>query len=153
MKSILVGAFLGLSGCVTMINDVATDASHPLEFVAIKPLRKNSEFKTDAEVQRQAYPELHGLELNAPPAAVFPKALALAKVRKWEIVDANSTLGRIEATETSSVFGFKDDMVIQVAEAPHGSRVDMRSASRVGKSDFGKNAKRIQSFLEDLNRP
>jgi hypothetical protein len=57
---------------------------------------------------------------------------------------------RIEATDTTLLFGFKDDIVIRVAAAGSGSRVDVRSLSRVGKSDFGVNANRIRKFLRQL---
>lgn len=68
----------------------------------------------------------------------------------WVIVDANAAEGRIEATDTTFWFGFKDDIVIRVAPADHGSRVDIRSVSWVGKSDLGMNAKRIRKYLKEV---
>ncbi len=65
----------------------------------------------------------------------------------WEIVAADSTAGRIEATATTAWFGFKDDVVIRVRPANGGSRVDVRSLSRVGVGDVGTNAKRIRAYL------
>jgi uncharacterized protein (DUF1499 family) len=70
----------------------------------------------------------------------------------WEIVDARPKDGRIEATDTTFWFGFKDDVVIRITPALDGSRVDVRSLSRVGRSDVGTNAKRIRAFLEKLKR-
>ena len=70
----------------------------------------------------------------------------------WEIVDANPGQGRIEATDATFWFGFKDDMVVRVAPTETGSRVDVRSLSRVGRSDVGTNAKRIRAFLARLPR-
>jgi uncharacterized protein (DUF1499 family) len=55
-------------------------------------------------------------------------------------------LGLIEATETSFWYGFKDDVVIRVTGVDRESRIDIRSKSRVGKSDLGKNAERIRAF-------
>jgi uncharacterized protein (DUF1499 family) len=68
----------------------------------------------------------------------------------WEIVAVAPGDLRIEATDTTMLFGFKDDIVIRVAAASSGSRVDVRSLSRVGKSDFGVNANRIRKFLRQL---
>ena len=47
--------------------------------------------------------------------------------------------------------GFRDDVVIRVSAAGAGTRVDMRSASRYGLSDFGANAARIRSLLDDID--
>jgi uncharacterized protein (DUF1499 family) len=67
----------------------------------------------------------------------------------WKIVDENPAEGRIEATATTRWFGFKDDVVIRIASsAVNGSRVDIRSVSRVGLSDVGTNARRIRTFLK-----
>ena len=60
--------------------------------------------------------------------------------------------GRIEATATTLLFGFNDDVVIRVTPTPRGSRVDVRSESRIGHSDIGTNAKRVESFLDALAR-
>ena len=68
----------------------------------------------------------------------------------WRIVDGNPAEGRIEATATTRWFGFKDDIVIRISAAGGGSRIDVRSKSRVGRSDLGANAKRIQDFLTAL---
>ena len=58
--------------------------------------------------------------------------------------------GRIEATDTTRWFGFKDDIVIRVRPEGAGSRVDVRSVSRVGRGDVGTNARRIRDFLKAL---
>jgi uncharacterized protein (DUF1499 family) len=73
--------------------------------------------------------------------------LAAARAQGWEIVAAVPAEGRIEATDTTRFFGFKDDIVIRVKAEGAGSRVDVRSLSRVGKSDVGKNASRIRAYL------
>lgn len=68
----------------------------------------------------------------------------------WDLVAADATAGRIEATDTTFWFGFKDDVVIRVRPADGGSRVDVRSLSRVGVGDVGTNAKRIRAYLDVL---
>ena len=90
--------------------------------------------------------------LSIPPDKAFEQALAAARKMGWVIVDANAAEGRIEATDTTFWFGFKDDIVIRVNPSDHGSRVDIRSVSRVGKSDVGMNARRIRKYLKELKQ-
>jgi uncharacterized protein (DUF1499 family) len=68
----------------------------------------------------------------------------------WDIVAADAPAGRIEATATTRWFGFKDDVVVRIEPAGEGSRIDVRSVSRVGGSDVGTNAKRIRAYLRRL---
>ena len=81
--------------------------------------------------------------------------MALVTARGWEVLASDDAAHRIEATDTTRWFGFKDDVAIRVSALPDGgSRVDMRSVSRVGRSDIGTNARRIREFLADLqSRP
>jgi len=84
---------------------------------------------------------------------VMVKAERLAKARGWDIAVYVPAQGRLEATETSALFRFKDDIVLRVrpTENGTGSIIDMRSVSRVGQSDLGVNAKRVKAFLADLS--
>jgi hypothetical protein len=128
------------------INDISTDARTPPQFS--RPLEYPSHF---AELQAIGYPDLRSLELLAPPADAFARARALASEQQgWEIVAADEKAGRIEAVATTLWFGFKDDIVIRIIPSGGGSRVDMRSRSRVGRSDLGANARRIEGFLARL---
>ena len=68
----------------------------------------------------------------------------------WEVVDADAGRGVIEATATTLWFGFKDDVVIRITPTATGSRVDVRSVSRIGKSDVGANAARIRNYFAKL---
>lgn len=137
------------------IHDIATDTDHPPQFVAVVPLRKNAPNKLDylrevAQQQQKAYPDIGPALLDVPPREAFDRALAAARAAGWEIVAAVPEDNRIEATATTLWFGFKDDVVIRVAPAGRGSRVDLRSVSRVGRSDFGANAKRVRQFVQTL---
>ena len=143
---------------VPAIHDITTDTDNPPRFVSILPLRKNAPNSPEyggpeiAAKQQAAYPDLAPAMLSVPPEKAFERALAAARKMGWIIVDANAAEGRIEATDTTFWFGFKDDIVIRVALADHRSRVDIRSVSRVGKSDLGKNASRIRKYLKRLNQ-
>jgi len=141
---------------VPPIHDITTDAQNPPRFVSILPLRKTAPNPVEyggpeiAEKQRLAYPDIAAAMLPVPPDQAFERAYRTARKLGWEIVDQNPTEGRIEATDTTVIFGFKDDIVIRVAPADSGSRIDIRSVSRVGKSDVGTNAKRIRKYLKAL---
>ena len=91
--------------------------------------------------------------LTADPATAYDRALDVANSMDWEIVASDRALGRIEATDTSTWYGFKDDIVVRVIseDAGTGSRIDVRSLSRVGRSDVGVNAARIKAFLAALD--
>jgi uncharacterized protein (DUF1499 family) len=87
-----------------------------------------------------------------PLAEAVAKAERLAQLRGWSIAVSDPVEGRLEATDTTRFFRFKDDVVVRIrpTEDGSGSIVDMRSISRVGVSDLGVNAKRVRSFLADM---
>jgi len=85
-----------------------------------------------------------------PPPVAFSRALEAAERMGWTLVANNPAEGRIEATDTTFWYGFKDDIVIRVTPAGAGSRVDVRSVSRVGRSDIGTNARRVRRYLAKL---
>lgn len=137
------------------IHDISTDTDHPPAFVAVVPLRQGAgnpvEYPAAAAVeQKRGYPDVAPLVLPLPPAQAFARAERAARAMGWEIVAVSPQDLRIEATATSLLFGFKDDVVVRVAANGGGSRIDVRSLSRVGGSDLGVNAKRVRAFLERL---
>ena len=140
------------------IHDITTDTDQPPRFVSVVALRAGAANPVEhggpevAAQQRKGYPDLQPLPVPLPPNQAFDKALAAARAMGWEIVASDPSSGRIEATDTTFWFGFKDDVVVRVAAAPNGSRVDVRSASRVGVSDVGTNAARIRKYLAALSR-
>ncbi|MEW6353577.1 MAG: DUF1499 domain-containing protein [Pseudomonadota bacterium] len=148
--------YLRLARAVPPIHDITTDTQNPPRFVAILPLRKNAPNSAEyggaavAAQQAKAYPHIAPALLDAPPAQAFQRALNAAQEMGWAIVEENPLDGRIEATATTRWFGFKDDVVIRVTPARQGSRVDVRSVSRVGVSDLGTNARRIEAYLKKL---
>lgn len=99
------------------------------------------------------YPyEIQPLRFDAPSGEVFNVAQSIVEQRGWEVVTADAGSGVIEATETSGWFGFKDDVAIRVRDEDGRTRVDVRSVSRVGLSDLGANAKRVDEFVKDLGQ-
>ena len=141
---------------VPAIHDITTDSTDPPSFVAVLPLRASAPNTADyggAEVaaqQRNAYPDIGPVTLNLPPAQAFEKALAAVRTMGWDLVGSDASAGRIEATDTTFWFHFRDDVVVRVRPANGGSRVDVRSLSRVGRGDIGTNAKRIRAYLREF---
>ena len=88
--------------------------------------------------------------VKAPKDKVFEASRQALASMGLDIVDANPGEGRIEAVDTTLLYGFKDDVAVRVQETADGTRVDIRSMSRVGKSDLGVNAKRIRTFMARL---
>lgn len=131
---------------VPSINDISTDTEHPPQFMT-RSRPYPAEF---APRQRAAYPELRSLSLAVPPSEAFARAVAAAEAMGWEVVGRDAEAGRIEAVDTTRWFGFKDDIAIRVSPAPGGSRIDVRSKSRVGRNDLGTNARRIRAYLQRL---
>jgi uncharacterized protein (DUF1499 family) len=138
------------------IHDITTDTQDPPEYVAVLPLRANAPNPTVyggekiASQQHKAYPDIRPLRLDVPPPQAFERALATVREMGWELVADDAMAGRIEATDTTFWFGFKDDVVIRIRPANSGSRVDVRSLSRIGVGDAGTNAKRIRAYLDAL---
>ena len=138
------------------IHDISTDLSNPPQFAKILPLRASAPNPAEyggpeiAAAQRLGYPDIQPRELALAPTDAFARALAAAKAMGWEMVDADASKGMIEATATTLWFGFKDDVAIRITPTAAGSRIDMRSVSRVGRSDVGANAARIRKYFGKL---
>lgn len=141
---------------VPPIHDITTDTRNPPPFVAIAPLRADApnpvayEGDSVAVQQQKAYPDVRPVLLPAAPDSAYGAALAAARGMGWEIIDVSRADGRIEASDRTFWYGFVDDVVIRVMPASGISRVDVRSKSRVGKSDVGANAERVRAYLERL---
>jgi hypothetical protein len=133
------------------IHDISTDIADPPQFVALVAVRgpDANALVRSPEVdaaQRAAWPELVSLDSALPPAQAFARAARTARELGWQIRAEDAAAGLIEASATTFWFGFVDDVVIRVRPHAGGSRIDLRSVSRVGQGDLGANAKRILRF-------
>ena len=141
---------------VPPIHDITTDTEHPPAFVTLAAARAAApnglayEGAAVAAAQQQAYPDIVPYDSPLPPATLVAQAAMVARDAGWAIVAVEPQQGRIEATATSLLFGFKDDIVIRITPHEGGSQLDIRSMSRVGRSDVGVNARRIRRFLTRL---
>lgn len=139
------------------IHDITTDMENPPEFDAIVPLREEAPNMTEyageetAEIQKEHYPDIQTYTLPDSPREAFQKALAAAEQTSWEIVNADTAKLIIEATHTLAWYGFKDDVVVRVDTTEQGSKIDVRSVSRIGQGDIGVNAHRIRNYLDLLD--
>lgn len=146
------------AGQAPPIHDITTDTQNPPRFVALAAARNaapnGAAYADGAAValQHKAYPDILPLAVGAHPPAAYQRSLAAARALGWHIALADPKALRIEATATTRFFGFKDDIVIRITPLGSASRVDIRSASRVGRNDLGMNAKRIRAFYREMAR-
>ena len=153
---------------VPAIHDISTDLADPPQFRMLALRTDNLDDVPGADdpqmkglnpqqrwesLHRNAYGDVRTVRISEPVVDVVAKAERLAKARDWDVAIADPIEGRVEATATTALFRFKDDVVLRVrpSEDGKGSVVDMRSVSRVGVSDLGVNAKRVRAFLADLS--
>jgi uncharacterized protein (DUF1499 family) len=134
------------------IHDITTDPDDPPQFSALLPLRTGRvspaayDGPAVAAQQRRAYPDIQPIHVDAAAPGVLDAAAAAAGRLGWRIVAVDRERGIIEAVDTTFWFRFKDDIVVRV----RGSRVDVRSKSRIGRGDLGANAARIRRFAAAL---
>ena len=145
-------------GQVPRIHDITTDTENPPAFSAAVMAARQAEhgdvrpYSQDVGRQQQAgYPDLAPLKTTVPPADAFKRALAVVQAMpRTTVDDSDPAKGTIEASQRSLFMGFTDDFVLRVTPDGQGSRIDMRSESRQGRSDLGVNAKRIRSTFAAL---
>ncbi len=142
---------------VPAIHDITTDTANPPQFQAdILALRKGAANSTVyggpkiAALQEKAYPDIQPMLFSLPLSQVYAAALQTVETRGWKLVSNDPATGIIEATATTFWFGFKDDVVIRIVPNGTGTRLDIRSESRIGTSDVGRNAQRIRAFRAAL---
>lgn len=131
------------------INDITTDTANPLAFLVSETPKPYAGAEL-AETQARAYPDIAPLITDLDADAAFARALDVANGMGWEIVAEDAEDHRFEAIARTSVFYFEDDVVVVITPQDEGSRVDMRSVSRVGRSDQGVNAARIRAYQQQF---
>jgi uncharacterized protein (DUF1499 family) len=162
LLGILLLAYPGYLGYRSLklpsISDVTTDPANPPRFDTLARLRPRGRIDYppgNADKQRAAYSDIQPMQVPVPPKAAYDAALSLITKRKWLIVDerppAPSRPGSIEAVARTPIMGFREDVVVRIAPLGQGARIDLRSASRYDMHDFGGNASRLRSLLEDLD--
>lgn len=157
--AVLLGGLIPASaaGGLPRINDITTDLDNPPVFVAAGDLGPNQgrdmsyPGESFARQQLAAYPDLGPLQLKASPNAAMDAVIAaIGELPRTAIVAEDREAGRIEATQTSFLFRFVDDIVVRVVATEAGSKIDIRSKSRDGQGDLGVNAKRIRAIFQGV---
>jgi uncharacterized protein (DUF1499 family) len=143
-----------------MINDITTDPIDPPRFDVLSRLRPRGTSQYAglyaAELQHKAYPDIEPLSVNVSAKTAYDTAMAVIVRRKWRVVVDRPPQpprrdGQIEAVARTAIMGFRDDVSLRVRPDEDGARIDVRSASRYGRHDFGTNAARIRSLLDDID--
>jgi uncharacterized protein (DUF1499 family) len=149
------------------IHDISTDLMEPpgfseavVEARAAVPRsndldllnKRTGDGRAFIDLQREAYPDIAPVPTGLDQARAFDVALTLAREQNWRVGRADAGAGVIEATAESFWYGFIDDIAIRVRPDGTGARIDMRSVSRVGRSDLGANAARMRPYLQELRR-
>lgn len=167
-------AYLGnqivIARSVPAIHDISTDLEELPDFRALQVRPDNLENIPDEDdpalaalppeerwkaIHRRAYGDLKPISVPWSLSETIQRAQVVAEKNGWEIAHVDPAAGRLEATDTTFFFRFKDDVVIRARRDPQDRQrtlVDMRSISRVGGSDVGVNAARIREFLKDLKQ-
>jgi hypothetical protein len=148
---VAVGIGLGAGGDAPPINDITTDLSSPPSFASAADVpdyagRDMTYPAAFVEIVRVAYPDLAPIESSLPPADAFARAVVTARALGWEITYEDPGSGTFDASETSAIFRFVDDVTVRVRPLGAGSVIDVRSKSRDGRGDLGANAARIRRF-------
>jgi len=141
---------------VPVINDITTTYPNPPMFKVISQNGRDYTYPEEFYPKQTAYyKDLAPLVLNMAAGDVFKIVAEQAKIQKrWEVIAIDETTKTLEATATTALMRFKDDIVIEVRGGSDANtcEVHMRSKSRKGRSDLGANAKRIQEFLTSIHR-
>ena len=144
------------------INDVTTDTANPPPFVALARLRgpgtNAALYPGDkfASLQHAAYPDIKPIEINRSVDEAYELAADAIRRLKMEIISQEPPdleLGRpgiLEAVDRTLILGFYDDVAIRVTGDEEKARIDVRSASRFGRHDLGRNADRVRQVLKEI---
>jgi len=157
----MAAATIAFAANFPSISDISTDVQNPPPFKAIAGLRPKDANPTaypgqsNAAQQVEAYPDIRPLAVQRSAVETFEVIGDTIRRMRWSVVSedpppAPGQPGYIEAIDRTLVFGFRDDIVIRVQGDYNDSRVDVRSASRYGAHDFGRNATRVREFYKEL---
>ena len=174
-KSAIVGALIAVlpllplvlqakkGRSLPVIHNVSTDTLNAPMFDKIAAIRSDKDnthaYDRDqqvgesgklGELQLAAYPDVKTHISSLSPTDALLKAEKVANELGWEIVNIDKAKGILEATDTTLLWAFKDDVVVRITEKDGQTHVDLRSVSRIGRSDLGANAERILAFLEQI---
>jgi uncharacterized protein (DUF1499 family) len=155
-------AYMGvLAYRLPQISDITTDPIDPPRFERVGQARSRQANPIAyaglyaAEQQKAAYPDIVPLDTAATAQSTYDAAIAVIKKRRWQVINDRPPQpgrdGYIEAVARTPIMGFRDDVAVRIRATGQGARVDMRSAPRYGRHDFGTNAARVRALLEEID--
>ena len=153
LGSLYLGSAVVSGLSVPPIHNVSTDIEDPPEFTVAASLRGEDanplfyDSETIGPLQREGYPDLGPLDIGMPRDQAYELVRGVLVDMGLELVREAPEQGEIEAVATTFWFGFKDDLVVRLRETDTGTRMDVRSVSRVGAVDMGANAERIFEII------
>ncbi len=140
--------------------EVTTDPANPPAFNRVAKIRQGAQANpvlynaTFAPLQTAAYPDIKPLLVARPLADAYAAVRETVKALNWKVINEQSPetakTGYIEAADRTWLFGFTGDTVIRVTRAGRAAKIDIRSSSRFGQHDLGRNAARIRVFLSGV---
>jgi len=157
MGAAMGAAMGGGTGRPAPLNDISTDTQNPPLYSAVASLRPEGSNTLEypgasaARTQAQLFPDIAPIKSSLSSSDAFARALQVGKQMGWDIVANDEAAGHIEGVASTTFFAFKDDVVIRVKPDAAGSVVDIRSHSRIGRGDRGKNAERVREFISKFN--
>ena len=153
--------FLSKAFLLPVLNDVQTSPADPLQYTVLVEQRprdanpRAGQSPEAAQRQAESYPDIGPIVVDRSAAAVFTVVNEAVKQLGWTVVvnetPGESGIGRIEATDSTMIMGYLDDVVVRVKGNDTSAVIDIRSASRYGTHDFGANADRVRTFYEEVN--
>jgi uncharacterized protein (DUF1499 family) len=154
-------AYLPFALKLPAINDVTTDPIAPPRFITLAKMRAKDANRVDyggapvAKLQVDHYSDLKPVVIQRPITEMFDIVGVVARRLKWTVVTQEPAQGRgrpgyIEAVSRTLIIGFYDDVVVRLDGDQKETRIDIRSASRYGTHDLGRNASRVRGFYREL---
>jgi uncharacterized protein (DUF1499 family) len=157
------GWFVAKAAILPALTDISTDIDDPPAFSRSRAALEARGGRVPPDVpveerrkQRDAYPQIAPLFLDMPPDEAYELVRKAAVNRRWEVIESARPggrigLGRLEAVDRTFLLRIPDDVTVRIRPRADGARIDVRSASRLGRHDFGQNAARIRRFLDEVS--
>lgn len=155
-------SFYPVMASLPSLNDVTTDTQNPPAFDALassRDARANGvayRGKKFAALQAQAYPDIVPLQVSRSCEETFDLVVDAVRRQKMRIIretppaEDNRRQGSVEAVDRTMIIGFPDDVAIRVTGDDAHARVDIRSASRYGRHDLGRNVRRVRDLMREI---
>lgn len=99
------------------------------------------------------YPEIQPRDYSFSRPRVLAAAVeSIEALPRFELVEADEESGTIDATASTRSGWFTDDVTVRIEHnGEAGAIVFIRSRSRVGRGDFGQNARNILALQEAMD--